>query len=134
MHWPTQARLAHLFDDGAYQSIPVAAVPLDPLGFRDQKKYTDRLKEARLKTNQSDAVTVAVGKVLGLPVVVSCFDFAFIGGSMGMAAGEALIQGAREAVSRRACYLIISSSGAHVLFLSVHYNCRARTGILMQLA
>jgi acetyl-CoA carboxylase carboxyl transferase subunit beta len=111
MHWPTQARLGHLFDDGVYQVVPVAAVPADPLGFRDQKKYTDRLKEARQKTNQSDAVTVAAGKVSGFPVVVSCFDFAFIGGSMGMAAGEALIQGAREAIDRRACYLIVSSSG-----------------------
>jgi acetyl-CoA carboxylase carboxyl transferase subunit beta len=111
MPWPIHARLSHLFDDGQYQSLPLSAVALDPLGFRDQKKYTDRLRDARQKTNQVDAVTLAVGKVSAAPVVVICFNFAFIGGSMGMAVGEALVQGARTAVEKRACFLIVSSSG-----------------------
>jgi acetyl-CoA carboxylase carboxyl transferase subunit beta len=109
--WPVAHRLAHLFDDGYYQALPLPTVPLDPLGFRDQKKYTDRLKDARQKTKESDAVTLAVGKVGTYPVVVACFNFAFIGGSMGMAAGEALIQGARMAVDKKACFLMVSSSG-----------------------
>jgi len=111
MPWPTHARLAHLFDGGHYKTLPLTSVPIDPLGFRDQKKYTDRLKDARQKTNQSDAIILAVGTVAMAPVVVACFNFGFIGGSMGMAVGEALVQGARAAVEKKACYLIVSSSG-----------------------
>jgi acetyl-CoA carboxylase carboxyl transferase subunit beta len=111
MAWPVNARLAHLFDEGLYDVLPSAGVAADPLGFRDQKKYTDRLKDARQKTGQPDSVIVAVGKVARAPVVASCFNFGFIGGSMGMAAGESLIQGARMAVEKRACYLIVASSG-----------------------
>lgn len=101
----------HLFDDGHYQNLPLTSVKLDPLGFRDQKKYTDRLKEARQKTNQSEAITLAFGKVSQFPVVVACFNFAFIGGSMGMAVGEALVQGARTAIEKKASFLIVSASG-----------------------
>lgn len=111
MMWPVSARLADLFDGGYYQVLSLPSVFLDPLGFRDQKKYIDRLKDARQKTKEVDAVTLAVGKVAMIPVVVACFNFSFIGGSMGMAAGEALIQGARTAMDKKACFLIVSSSG-----------------------
>ncbi len=111
MMWPVEARLRHMFDEGVFQWVLCPGVPSDPLNFRDQKKYVDRLKEARQKTSATDAVRVAWGKVGGAPVVVSCFDFQFIGGSMGMAAGEALLQGARTAMDKRACYVIVTSSG-----------------------
>lgn len=111
MAWPLESRLRHLFDGGTFQWIPCPVVATDPLNFRDQKKYGDRLKEARQKTGTSDSVRVAFGKVGGDPLVSACFDFQFIGGSMGMAAGEALLQGARTAVEKRACYLVVTSSG-----------------------
>jgi acetyl-CoA carboxylase carboxyl transferase subunit beta len=107
----TTARLASLFDNGDYQLVPVDGVPLDPLKFRDQKKYPDRLKEARVKTGRDDAVTVAHGGLDGMETVVAVQDFAFMGGSLGMAAGEAIIKGAEVALEKRAPYVLLSAAG-----------------------
>lgn len=109
--FPVLERLASLFDDGEFVRVPVPKVPLDPLKFKDSKKYTDRLKAARQKTGDDEAIIVAEGKIAGKPVVISAFDFDFIGGSMGMAVGEGLVVGAERAIKRKATYMIIPASG-----------------------
>ena len=107
----SKERLASLFDNGEYETVPMPGVLLDPLKFRDQKKYPDRLKEARAKTGQEDAVTVAHGALQGMDVVVALQDFAFMGGSLGMAAGDAIIKGAELALEKRAPYILFSAAG-----------------------
>lgn len=111
LQWPVLERLKHLFDGGRYQLAEPPAVATDPLGFRDQKKYVDRLKEARQKTGLSEAILVASGKIQEQPVVGACFAFSFIGGSMGMAVGESLIAAAHLAIAKKACLLIVPASG-----------------------
>jgi len=86
-------------------------VPIDPLGFRDERKYVDRLKEARQKNNTDDAVTAAFGTLEGQLTVAAVQDFAFMGGSLGMAAGEAIITSMRYAVEQRAPYVLFAASG-----------------------
>src|ERR1700743_1962304 len=80
-----ERRLELLFDDGKYQSIDVPKVQVDPLKFRDQKRYSDRLKDAQHKTGRQDAIIVAEGTMGSIKTVVAIFDFAFMGGSMGIA-------------------------------------------------
>ncbi len=104
-------RLKHLFDDGAYESLPTPEVPLDPLKFKDVKRYTDRLKEYRTKTGAPDAIKLAVGKLEGLTATVAVQDFDFLGGSLGMAAGEAIITGMLAAVERKTPFIIFTASG-----------------------
>ncbi|MEI2737031.1 MAG: acetyl-CoA carboxylase, carboxyltransferase subunit beta [Rhodoblastus sp.] len=111
MRMPADARLKSLFDDGAFSALPTPEVPLDPLKFRDVKRYTDRLKENRAKTGQPDAVRLAAGKLEGQDVVVALQDFEFLGGSLGMAAGEAIIAGMLAAVDRRTPFIIFTASG-----------------------
>lgn len=111
MRWPVSARLQHLFDDGQYHTVALAHVGTDALHFRDQKRYTDRLKEARHKTGRQEAVVLAQGMIHQHSVVVACFDFDFIGGSMGMAVGQALVQAATLATGQGVPLLIIPSSG-----------------------
>ncbi len=111
MKMPVAGRLASLFDDGAFENLPTPDVPLDPLKFRDVKRYTDRLKENRAKTGQQDAVRLAAGKLEGQDIVVALQDFEFLGGSLGMAAGEAIIAGMMAAVERRTPFIIFTASG-----------------------
>jgi acetyl-CoA carboxylase carboxyl transferase subunit beta len=106
-----KARLASLFDEGRYDELPTPEVPADPLKFRDIKRYSDRLKEYRLKTGASDAVTLAFGKLEGLAVTAAVQDFAFQGGTLGMAAGEAIISGMTHALERRTPFIIFTASG-----------------------
>ena len=106
-----KARLSALFDDGAYEELPSPEVPTDPLKFRDVKRYTDRLKENRLKTGGYDAVKLARGQLEGQEVTAAVQDFAFQGGSLGMAAGEAIIAGMASAVERRTPFVIFTASG-----------------------
>ncbi len=108
---PGKARLANLFDDGEYEELPTPEVPADPLKFRDVKRYTDRLKDYRAKTGSADAVTLAVGRLEDLAVTVAVQDFAFQGGTLGMAAGEAIIAGMTAAVERRMPFIIFTASG-----------------------
>ncbi|HXZ15553.1 MAG TPA: acetyl-CoA carboxylase, carboxyltransferase subunit beta [Roseiarcus sp.] len=112
-HMPlgAKARLAALLDDGAYEELPAPEVPADPLRFRDVKRYVDRLKENRLKTGGSDAVTLARGALEGQEVTVAVQDFAFQGGSLGMAAGESIIAGMMAAVEARTPFIIFTASG-----------------------
>lgn len=106
-----KTRLDYLFDDAAYEEIATPEVPLDPLKFRDVKRYTDRLKEYRLKTGASDAVKLAFGKLQGMDIVAAVQDFDFLGGSLGMAAGEAIVTGMAAAVERRSPFIIFTASG-----------------------
>jgi acetyl-CoA carboxylase carboxyl transferase subunit beta len=106
-----EQRLAMLFDDGAYQRVELPKCTADPLKFRDRKRYTDRLKEAHGRSNGNDAVVVAHGTMGGMPTVCAAFDFAFMGGSMGIAAGEALMAAARLARLQEAPLVVIPSSG-----------------------
>lgn len=104
-------RLEYLFDDGAYTKVPVPEVATDPLKFKDTKKYTDRLKEYRSKTGSQDVIDVAYGQIGGKSAVVAAFNFAFMGGSMGMAVGEAILTAAELAVKSRCALIVIPASG-----------------------
>ncbi len=105
------ARLKALFDGGEYESVPFPDVPLDPLKFRDERRYTDRLKDARSKTGLADAVLAGTGKLKGDTVVAAVQDFDFMGGSLGTAAGEAVIVAMRTAVVRQAPFILFAASG-----------------------
>jgi acetyl-CoA carboxylase carboxyl transferase subunit beta len=108
-------RLAHFLDGGAYEQIDSPKVVIDPLKFRDEKRYVDRLKEAKAKTGMEDAVLAARGQVEGLPVVVAVQDFSFIGGSLGMAAGEIIIRAFETALElKRPLVLFAASGGARM--------------------
>jgi acetyl-CoA carboxylase carboxyl transferase subunit beta len=111
MRLSPKARLENLFDGAMYEELPTPEVPLDPLKFRDVKRYTDRLKEYRLKTGAPDAVKLAIGKLESMEVVAAVQDFDFLGGSLGMAAGEAIITGMTTAVERHAPFIIFTASG-----------------------
>ncbi|QZD92858.1 MULTISPECIES: acetyl-CoA carboxylase, carboxyltransferase subunit beta [Qipengyuania] len=103
-------RLAMLLDEG-FQTLPVPDVTEDPLKFRDSKKYTDRLKQARAKSPHKDAFLVGEGTIEGKPAVVGVQDFTFMGGSMGMAVGTAFCQGAERALTLRAPYIVVTAAG-----------------------
>jgi acetyl-CoA carboxylase carboxyl transferase subunit beta len=111
MRLPAKRRLETLFDDGAYARIELPKTIQDPLKFRDQKKYADRLKAAREKTGEQDAILVAHGHVGGVAAVIAAFEFEFQGGSMGVAVGEALIAAARLAVLQQAALIVVPASG-----------------------
>lgn len=111
MRMSAQDRLANLFDDKEYEPIEFAEVAVDPLKFKDEKKYTDRLRDARTKTDMKDAVLAGVGKLNGLEVVTACQDFSFLGGSLGMAAGEAIVTSMLKAVELEAPYILFAASG-----------------------
>jgi acetyl-CoA carboxylase carboxyl transferase subunit beta len=103
-------RLGWTFDDGAYARIELPTVPVDPLGFRDSKRYVDRLKEARAKTGMEDALVVAHGTIDGRRAVVGAMEFDFIGGSMGAAVGEGLVAAAKLAVLQEAPLILYTAS------------------------
>ena len=105
------ARLKMMFDEGTWIDVPLPEVAVDPLKFRDEKRYADRLKEARAKTGMQDAFKVGFGRVGGQPMTLACQDFAFMGGSLGMAAGEAFIRGAETALEKRTPYVLFAASG-----------------------
>ncbi|WP_127145060.1 acetyl-CoA carboxylase, carboxyltransferase subunit beta [Pelagibacterium montanilacus] len=104
-------RLASFLDDGAFQTVALPQVPQDPLRFRDTKRYSDRLKESRTKTGMEDAVLVATGALYGQGVTVGVQDFDFMGGSLGMAAGSAIITGLETAARRKEPFILFVASG-----------------------
>jgi acetyl-CoA carboxylase carboxyl transferase subunit beta len=106
-----QERLAWTFDENSYGRIELPKVPVDPLKFRDTKRYTDRLKEARDKTQLDDAVLVAHGTIDGARAVVAAMSFDFMAGTMGAAVGEGLVAAARLAVLQQAPLIVYSASG-----------------------
>jgi acetyl-CoA carboxylase carboxyl transferase subunit beta len=111
MRLSAEQRLDMLFDDGQYHRIELPKTPVDPLRFRDRKRYSDRLKEAQAKTGLNDAIMVAHGRMGGLPAVVAAFAFEFQGGSMGLAVGEAIIAAAKLAVLQQAALIVVPASG-----------------------
>ena len=108
---PVVKRLGMLFDDGRYARIELPKVPLDPLRFRDRRRYTERLKEAQSTTEEQDALIVAHGATGGMPTVVAAFNFDFMGGSMATAVGEAFLAAARLAKLQQAALIAIPASG-----------------------
>ncbi|WP_375270692.1 acetyl-CoA carboxylase, carboxyltransferase subunit beta [Sphingomonas sp.] len=104
-------RFAYLFDDGTAQPLAPPKAPEDPLKFRDSKRYVDRLKAARADTGEQDAFVNARGLIHGRKVVIGVQDFAFMGGSMGQAVGEAFIQGVEAAIADHAPYVVFTASG-----------------------
>ncbi len=104
-------RFKALFDDEKYDVIELPDVQVDPLKFRDSKKYTDRLKEARNKTGDKDAMIVAHGKLAGNPAVVGVQNFNFMGGSLGMAVGEAIVSAAKLAILQKAPLILFTAAG-----------------------
>ncbi len=104
-------RMALLFDGGQYQTIALPKVNADPLKFRDQKKYADRLKDAQNKTGRQDALLAAAGTIGGQKAVVAAFDFAFMGGSMGVGVGEGIVTAAQQAVATRSAFIVVPASG-----------------------
>jgi acetyl-CoA carboxylase carboxyl transferase subunit beta len=111
MRMSAQKRLQHLFDSGEYAKVQVRDVPQDPLKFRDGKRYTDRLKASKSETELDDAVLVGEGQLEGLDVVAAAQDFRFMAGSLGMAAGEAVITGMLRAVEKGTPFILFAASG-----------------------
>ena len=104
-------RFEALFDPGSWTRIELPKVAIDPLKFRDRKRYADRLKEAQSRTGRPDAIEAAHGKVDGLPVVIAVMNFDFMAGSMGAALGEGLLAAARLAVLQEAAFVVVTASG-----------------------
>ena len=104
-------RLKSMFDNGEYEEVAVPEVPLDPLRFRDERRYADRLRDARTKTGLQDAVKLGVGRLDGQMVTIAVQDFDFMGGSLGMAAGEAVVTGLQTAVQRQTPFIMFAASG-----------------------
>jgi acetyl-CoA carboxylase carboxyl transferase subunit beta len=119
-------RLRFFFDDGKYEILENPKVTVDPLKFRDEKRYVDRLREAKAKTGLEDTILNATGSLEGLQILATVQDFGFIGGSLGMAAGEAIIHAFETALERRLPVVLFAASG----------GARMQEGILslMQLA
>src|ERR1700710_199175 len=104
-------RLGWTFDDGAFTRIELPKAPADPLRFRDQKRYVDRLREAREATGLDDALVVGHGLIGGHRAVVAAQAFEFMAGSMGAAVGEGIVAAARLAVLQQAALIIFTASG-----------------------
>ena len=104
-------RLDWTFDEGSFTRIELPKAPVDPLGFRDQKRYSDRLKENRSKTHLDEALVVAHGTITGHRAVVGIMAFEFLAGTMGAALGEGVVAAAKLAVLQRAPLIIFTASG-----------------------
>ncbi|KAA3510601.1 acetyl-CoA carboxylase, carboxyltransferase subunit beta [Agrobacterium rosae] len=111
MKMPAKARLEDLFDGGTYEALPQPKVAQDPLKFRDSKKYSDRLRDSRVKTEQEDTILAGVGKLQGLKIVAIVHEFQFMGGSLGIAAGEAIVKAFERAISERCPVVMFPASG-----------------------
>ena len=111
MRLPADTRIKFLLDDGNCEKIKVSIGRTDPLTFKDIKKYKDRLKQARKKTKEDDAVVLAEGKIEGIDVVLVVFDFNFMGGSMGINVGSAIVKACEISVKKNLPLIIIPSSG-----------------------
>ena len=111
MKMPAKARLADLFDGGEYEAFAQPKVAQDPLKFRDSKKYTDRLRDSRAKTDQEDTIVAGLGKIKGLKAVGVVHEFAFMGGSLGIAAGEAIVKAFERAIAENCPLIMFPASG-----------------------
>jgi acetyl-CoA carboxylase carboxyl transferase subunit beta len=111
MHIPAAERLTSLFDGGAFLRVEVPRPPADPLQFRDQKRYPERLRAAQKATGEPEAMIVAEGEILATPVVVAVQEFGFMAGSMGMFVGNAMIAAAERAVARKRPLVAFTAAG-----------------------
>jgi len=111
MKMPAKARLLDLFDNGEYEALVQPKVAQDPLKFRDSKKYSDRLKDSRVKTEQEDTILAGVGKLQGLKIVAVVHEFNFMGGSLGLAAGEAIVKAFERAIAEKCPLVMFPASG-----------------------
>lgn len=111
MHITPRDRFTALFDGGVFAEIDVPEPIADPLKFRDQKKYPDRMKAAQKKTDEKEAMLVAAGEIGRTPIVAAAQDFSFMGGSMGMYVGNAIIAAAQEAVKLGRPLVLFSAAG-----------------------
>jgi acetyl-CoA carboxylase carboxyl transferase subunit beta len=106
-----RARLDMLLDAEGRYEIGAEVLPLDPLKFRDSKRYPDRLAAAVEETEETDALVVMQGSIKTLPIVIACFEFDFLGGSMGSVVGERFVRGARAAIEAQAAFVCVTASG-----------------------
>ncbi len=104
-------RIKLFFEDGNYSEISLDKISDDPLKFTDKKKYKDRLKEYRKKTNRDDAFILIRGKINDKEIISGLMNFEFMGGSMGRAVGGAIVKGAKIAIENKLPYVIVTSSG-----------------------
>lgn len=111
MRMSATARLKSMFDGETWFDIGVPDVAPDPLKFRDERRYSDRLRDARTKTGMNDAIKLGFGKLEGQGVVIAVQDFDFMGGSLGMAAGEAVIKGLETASQKATPFILFVASG-----------------------
>ncbi|MCP4820609.1 MAG: acetyl-CoA carboxylase carboxyltransferase subunit beta [Shimia sp.] len=111
MHITPRARFEALFDGGVFVEVDVPAPVTDPLQFKDQKKYPERMKAAQKKTGESEAMLVAEGDMGRTPIVAAAQDFSFMGGSMGMYVGNAIIAAAERAVELKRPLILFSAAG-----------------------
>ena len=111
MRMSANARLRSMFDGEKWLDIGVPEVAVDPLKFRDERRYSDRIRDARTKTGLNDAIKLGFGKLEGLPVVIGVQDFDFMGGSLGMAAGEAVVKGLQTAAEKKTPFVMFAASG-----------------------
>ena len=106
-----QERIEFLLDKDSIENITIPKPKLDPLNFKDKKKYSDRNKDAQSKTKLDDALLVSFGLINKTPVILACFDFAFMAGSMGRYVGDGLILASEEAIKRKCSLIVVPSSG-----------------------
>jgi len=111
MHISPRERFAALFDGGVFNEVKVPAPTVDPLQFRDQKKYPERLRAAQKQTEEAEAMLVVTGDIGRTPVVACAQDFSFMAGSMGMYVGNAIIAAAEEAVKLKRPLILFSAAG-----------------------
>jgi acetyl-CoA carboxylase carboxyl transferase subunit beta len=106
-----RARLNAFLDAEGRYEIGQEVVPVDPLKFKDSRKYTERLKDALESTGETDALVVIGGAVMSVPLVVACFEFDFMGGSMGSVVGERFVRGVESAVEQKVPFVCFTSTG-----------------------
>jgi len=114
-HYPfrisSRERIALLTDSGSFEEYQSALASVDPLGFKDTKRYRDRLRAAKQKTAMEEAVVTGLARVGGYPVMLCAFEFAFLGGSMGSVVGEKLTRSIEAAIDKHVPVIIVSASG-----------------------
>ncbi|WP_019223095.1 acetyl-CoA carboxylase, carboxyltransferase subunit beta [Bartonella rattaustraliani] len=111
MRISAKSRLINFFDDGLYTPLENPKVVVDPLKFRDEKRYIDRLKDYRSKLGVDDNILSAHGTIEGLPIIATVQDFAFMGGSLGIASGEAIIKAFETAIAKKCPLVLFAASG-----------------------
>ena len=104
-------RFAYTFDSGSFTELTPPSVPVDPIHFKGEKKYTDEIKKDRAKTGRPEAFTAARGTIDGLNVMIGVQPFDFLGGSLGMGVGEALIESMQAAIKEKRAYILFVASG-----------------------